>query len=258
MPFTPSRSLITGASSGIGAEFARALAARGSDLVIVARRTDRLEALATELTAAHGVQVETLGADLSEEGAGTALRQQIQGPVDLVVNNAGFGLYGNLVDADPTALDRLIAVDIRSLVETTRAFLPELLQRRRGGIVNIASTAAYQPLPGMATYGAAKAFVLSFTEAIWKEAQPFGVKVTALSPGATESEFFDVVGTENAAIGAKQTAAQVVATGLAALDRRSTPPSVISGGRNAVTAISTRFAPKRFVVSSAARLMRAS
>lgn len=257
MTFSPSRSLVTGASSGIGAEFARALAARGSDLVIVARRLDRLQELASQLSDAYGVRVEVLGADLAEEGAGTALRSRIEGPVDLVVNNAGFGAYGALVDADVDDLDRLIAVDTRALVETTRAFLPELLARRRGAIVNIASTAAYQPLPGMATYAAAKAFVLSFTEAIWKEAQPHGVKVTALSPGATESEFFDVVGTENAAVGTKQTAAQVVATGLGALDRRSTPPSVISGGRNAVTAVATRFAPKRIVVGSAARLMRA-
>jgi short-subunit dehydrogenase len=99
--------------------------------------------------------------------------------------------------------------------------------------------------------------VLSFTEALWKEATDHGVRVTALSPGATESEFFGVVGTENAAIGTKQTAAQVVATGLRALDRRSTPPSIISGGRDAVSAISTRFAPKRFVINSAARLMKA-
>jgi hypothetical protein len=257
MPFQPTRSVITGASSGIGAEFARALAARRSDLVLVARRVDRLQALADELAAAHGVRVEVIGADLAEEGAGAALLERVDGPIDLLINNAGFGVFGPLADADVSALDRMLAVDVRAVVELTRAFLPGLIARRRGGIVNIASTAGYQPLPGFATYGAAKAFVLSFTEAIWKEAQPYGVKVTALSPGATESEFFDVVGTENGAIGTKQTAAQVVATGLGALDRRSTPPSIVSGRRNALTAVSTRFAPKRLVVASAARLMRA-
>lgn len=256
MPFRPTRSLITGASSGIGAEFARALAARGSDVVLVARRVDRMQALADELTAAHGVRVEVIGADLAEEGAGTALFARVEGTVDLLVNNAGFGVYGPLAEAEAAALDRMIAVDIRALVDLTHAFLPGLLERRRGGIINIASTAAYQPLPGMATYAAAKAFVLSFTEAVWKEAQPYGVKVTALSPGATESEFFHVVGSENPAIGAKQTAAQVVATGLGALDRRSTPPSTVSGRRNAFTAVSTRLAPKRVVVASAARLIR--
>jgi short-subunit dehydrogenase len=257
VPFHPTRSLITGASSGIGAEFARSLAARGSDLVLVARRVDRLQALADELTAAHGIHVDVLGADLAEAGAGTALREQVEGPIDFLVNNAGFGIYGHLARADVNDLDRMIAVDIRALVDATRAFLPGMIENGTGGILNFASTAGYQPLPGMATYGAAKAFVLSFTEAVWKEAEPHGVKVMALSPGATESEFFDVVGTENAAVGAKQTAKQVVATGLAALDRRSTPPSVISGGRNAFTAVATRFAPKRFVVNSAARLMRA-
>ena len=257
MTFSSARSVITGASSGIGAEFARALAARGSDLVLVARRVDRLTALAAQLSSAYGVRVEVVGSDLAESGAGTALRGRIDGPVDLLINNAGFGAYGHLADADIVTLDRLIAVDVRALVDATHAFLPELMDRRRGGIVNIASTAAYQPLPGMATYAAAKAFVLAFTEAVWKEAQPRGVKVTALCPGATESEFFDVVGTENAAVGAKQTAQDVVATGLRALDRRSTPPSTISGVRNALTAQATRFAPKRFVIGSAARLMRA-
>lgn len=257
MTFHSTRALVTGASSGIGAEFARALAARGTDLILVARRTDRLQSLADELIAAHGIRVEVVGADLAEAGVGVALRERITGQVDLLVNNAGFGMHGRLVDSDVAGLDRLIAVDIRALVELTHAFLPEMVERGRGGVVNIASTAAYQPLPAMAVYGAAKAFVLSFTEAIWKEAQPHGVKVMALSPGATESEFFDVVGTEDAAVGSKQTAAQVVAVGLRALDRRSSPPSVISGRGNAFTAVATRFVPRRVLLGMAARLMRA-
>lgn len=257
MTFAPARSVITGASSGIGAQFARSLAARGSDLVLIARRTDRLQSLADELTATHGVRAEVIGADLADAGIGAQLRQRIDGPIELLVNNAGFGAHGALADADIETLDRLIAVDIRALVELTHAFLPDLIERRRGGIVNVASTAAYQPLPGMATYGAAKAFVLSFTEAVWREARPHGVKVMALSPGATESEFFDVVGTQDAAVGARQTADQVVSTGLRALDRRSTPPSVISGRRNALTAAGTRFAPKRLVIDMVARLMNA-
>jgi short-subunit dehydrogenase len=254
--FQPTRSLVTGASSGIGAAFARALAARGSDLVLVARRTDRLQALADELVAGHGIRAEVIGMDLSAEGVGSNLRDRVDGPIDLLVNNAGFGVHGPLATADIAALDRMIAVNIRALVELSRAFLPEMLERGAGGIVNIASTAAYQPLPGMAGYGASKAFVLSFTEALWQEARERGVKVLALSPGATESEFFEVVGNENGAVGAKQSAQQVVATGLRALDRRSTPPSVVSGGRNALTALSTRFTPKRLVIPVAARLMR--
>lgn len=256
MTFTPSRSLITGASSGIGAEFARALAARGSDLVLVARRTDRLQSLADELIAAYGIRAEVIGIDLAEEGVGTTLRSRVDGPIELLVNNAGFGAHGPLAEADIAMLDRMIAIDIRAVVELTRAFLPEMLERGRGGIVNISSTAGYQPLPGMANYGASKAFVRSFTEAVWHEAKGRGVKVLALAPGATESEFFDVVGTEAAAVGPKQTARQVVETGLRALDRRSTPPSAISGAGNSFTAHAAAFTPRRMLLGLTARLMR--
>jgi short-subunit dehydrogenase len=258
MTFSPTRSLVTGASSGIGAAFARALAARGSDLVLVARRTDRLRQLADELEAAHGIRAEVLTADLSRPAAGRELRQRIDGDVDTIINNAGFGAHGPVVDEDPELLERLIAVDVTAVVDVTRAFLPELIARRRGAIVNIASTAAFQPVPLMAAYGAAKAFVLSFSQAAWQEARPAGVKVLALAPGFTTTEFFDVAGNAEAGHGTEQTPDEVVATGLRALDRRSTPPVVVSGRANAVGAAVSPLAPRRLVLRTVERMMRLS
>lgn len=256
MAHRASRSLVTGASSGIGAAFARALAARGSDLVLVARRTDRLRELASELEGAHGIRAEVVTADLSEPAAGRALRAAISGDVDTVINNAGFGDHDALVDADPEVLERMIAVDVTALVDITRAFLPAMLQRRHGAIVNIASTAGFQPVPLMAVYGASKAFVLSFSEAVWQEAKPHGVKVLALAPGFTGTEFFEVAGNADATVGIPRTPADVAATGLRALDRRSTPPHVVDGAGNAVSAVASRLAPRRAVIPVVGRLMR--
>ncbi|MEP6482129.1 MAG: SDR family NAD(P)-dependent oxidoreductase [Rhodoglobus sp.] len=250
MSFIPKRSLVTGASAGIGAEFARALAGRGSNLVLAARRTDRLE----ELAATLAVEVQVVTIDLSLPEAGKRLFD-LAGPVDLLVNNAGFGTHGALVDETPERLAQEVAVDVAAVVDATRAFLPAMIAKGFGGIVNVASTAAFQPIPGMAVYGASKSFVLSFSEAMWAEARKHGVKVTALAPGATSTEFFDVVGTSQAAVGRQQTAQQVVATALRALDRRSTPPHVVSGAGNAVAAWGTRLVPKRLLAPMAGRLV---
>jgi len=253
--YQPTRTLITGASSGIGAAYAHAFAARGSDLVLVARRTDRLQALAGELEAAHGIRAEVHTADLSLPGAGRALRDAIPGDVDAVINNAGFGVHSLLADTDPELLEREIAVDVTALVDITRAFLPAMLAAGRGAIVNVASTAAFQPIPRMAVYGASKSFVLSFTRAVWDEARAHGVKVLAVAPGATRTEFFDVVGTESAAVGRYQAPEDVVRTTLRALDRRRTPPSVVSGAANAFAAWGTRFVPAGTLTTMAGRLV---
>jgi short-subunit dehydrogenase len=256
MAYSPTRSLVTGASSGIGAAFARALAARGSDLVLVARRADRLRDLAAELEGAHGIRAEVVPADLSKPEAGRSLRAKIDGDIDTVINNAGFGAHNLLAEEDPDVLSRLIAVDVTAVVDVTRAFLPDMVERRHGAIVNIASTAAFQPVPLMAAYGAAKAFVLSFSQAVWQEARPSGVKVLALAPGFTTTEFFDVAGNAEASHGAEQTPEQVVATGLKALDRRSTPPYVVSGATNAAGAALSPIAPRRLVLRTVERLMK--
>lgn len=256
MTYRATRSLVTGASSGIGAAFARGLAARGSDLVLVARRTDRLTALAAELEAAHGIRAEVITADLAKPAAGRALRKTIDGDVDTVINNAGFGDHGPLVAAHPEVLERMIAVDVAALVDLTRAFLPAMVERGHGAIVNIASTASFQPVPLMAAYGASKAFVLSFSEAMWQETKPHGVKVLALAPGFTATEFSDVAGNAEVTVGVARSAEDVVATGLRALDRRFTPPRVVDGAGNAISAVAASIAPRRAVLPTVERLMR--
>lgn len=170
MNYKRQRALVTGASSGIGAVFARELASRGSDLVLVARSRDKLAALADELSASHGVAADAVVADLAKPSAADRLADELGGrQIDILVNNAGFGLHARLHQADPTMLTEMVQVNVAALVDLTRLYLPGMLARDRGAVINVASTAAFQPVPYMAVYGASKAFVLSFTEALWAE-----------------------------------------------------------------------------------------
>lgn len=232
--------LITGASSGIGTEFARRLAQRGSDVVLVARRQERLDELAAELTAAHGVRATVIPLDLSRPAPGQTLAEEVARrglTVTSVVNNAGFGTFGPFHREDPQRLREEIGVDVAGVVDISRAFIEPLRTAGTGVLINVASMAAYLPVPNMAVYAAAKAFVLSFTEALWQESRDTGLRVIALSPGATSTEFFDVVGSDAADGGSRrQSPEEVVATALRALDRRTPPPSVVSGRLNRVTA----------------------
>lgn len=251
--------LITGASSGLGAEFAGRLAARSANPVLVARREDRLRELATTLETEHGVTASVIAVDLSQPGAAATLTYELATrgiEVDSLINNAGFGLAGDLVDETPERITQMVAVNIATLTDLTRALLPRLLRSGRGILVNIASTAAYQPTPGMAVYGASKAYVLSFTEAIAYETRHSGLRVLALSPGPTRTEFFDVVGTEDAAVGRFQTPADVVSRALDELDRARPRASVVSGRANSITATMARLAPRRLSTTIAARALR--
>lgn len=187
--------LVTGASSGIGAEFSRQLAARGHELVLVARRVERLEALATQLRDLHGVSVTVHPADL-ERGAdreAVAGRLRERSPW-LLVNNAGFGSRGRLDRLDAAREGAEVLVNVVALQQLTLAVLPGNVAAGAGGVVNVASTAAFQPLPHMATYGATKAFVLHFTEAVAEELRGTGVRVLALCPGPTRTEFGEAAG----------------------------------------------------------------
>ncbi|MGW0212155.1 SDR family NAD(P)-dependent oxidoreductase [Streptomyces sp. NPDC003233] len=253
--------LITGASAGLGAEFARQLAARGSDLVLVARRRERLEELAAELRAHHRIQVHVLAMDLATGHPGQALAEQLEQAglhVTSVINNAGFASYGPFHQADPVRMRQEIALDVTAVADISRAFIEQLRTAGRGVLVNVASMAAYQPNPRMALYGATKAFVLSLTEALWEESRNTGLRVLALSPGATRTEFFEVVGTEQAAGGTRLAApADVVRTALAALDRRNPPPSVVAGRMNRVMAFLARLAPRRQVIRAVGRMTAA-
>lgn len=250
--------LITGASSGIGLHFARALAARGSSLVLVARRQDRLDSLAAQLRRDHAVSVDVLSADLSSPTAGADLRTRIDElgvTVTSLINNAGFGTFGPFLDEDPKLLGQEITVDVMTPVQLTSAFLPDLLAAGNGLLINVASMAAYTPTPRMAVYGAAKAFVLSFTESLWAELQGTGVTVFALSPGATSTEFNAVVGTEDATAGATpRTPANVVATALEHLESRRPGPSVIDGSSNRFAAATLKLVSRRKTASMMHRL----
>jgi short-subunit dehydrogenase len=254
--FNGRTALVTGASSGLGVEFARQLAADGADLVLVARRAEPMEELAGRLRTTFGVQVTVLPTDLAEPGATVRLVKRLQEAgieVDLLVNNAGFGWHGDLVGADPERMKTMIDLNCTALVDLTTRLLPGMLARGECGVLNVASTAAYQPVPQMAVYGATKAFVLSFSEALWAETRGRGVTVTVLSPGATATEFFRVAG-ESASFGRRATASEVVATGLRAWRRGA--PSVISGRLNAAMASSARFSPRRLTVLVAQRMMK--
>ncbi|HNM95621.1 MAG TPA: SDR family oxidoreductase, partial [Mycobacterium sp.] len=243
--------LITGASAGLGAEYARRFAALGHDLVLVARRREALERLAAELRAAHGIDVTVIALDLATPSAGADLAAATEAAgitVDVLVNNAGFGTHGDLVDADPQRLAAEIQLNCSTLVDVTARYLPGMRTRGKGSIVNIASTAGFQPVPHMAVYGATKAFVLSFSEALWAEEKPHGIRVLAVCPGATDTEFFDTAG-ESAAVGKKRSADQVVERTIRELS--SSKPSFVDGPANVIAArLLNRITPRRLLIQA--------
>jgi short-subunit dehydrogenase len=250
--------LITGASSGIGALFAQALAARGMHLVLVARSQDKLEALAQRLSRAHGVRVHIVAADLSQPGSAQHVLAQATAKgvaIDVLVNNAGFATYGVFETVSLERQREEIMLNCSGLMEMTHAFLPGIVARGRGGVINVASTAAFQPVPYMATYGATKAFVLSFSEALWAENRGRGIRVLALCPGATETPFFDVVGAAEASVGgAREKPEVVVARALKAFEKGRS--YVISGTKNYLMANLGRFLPRATVASTTGQVMR--
>lgn len=257
MTISPRTVLITGASSGLGTEFADRFARRGSALVLVARREDRLRELAERLTRDHGVRVDAIPLDLGQPNAAALLRERLDDAgirIDGLINNAGFGMHGPLAEADPARTDAMVQLNVATLTSLTREFLPDILATD-GTLVNIASAVAYQPFPTMAAYGASKAYVLSFTEAIAYEARDTNARILAVSPGSTRTEFFDVVGDEVVGPGGFQTAAQVVDRALRALDARSRPASVVTGWRNAALAALAGILPRRATLEITGRAM---
>ena len=234
--------LITGASAGLGVEFARQLSAKGHRLVLAARRTDRLVTLAKELGNARAVT-----ADLSRPGSAAKLLADIDAAgeqVDLLVNNAGFGLTGQFAKLDADRQREMIDLNCGALTDLCRLVAPAMVDRKSGGILNVASTAAFQPGPRMAVYFATKAYVLSFTEALHEELKPHGIKVSALCPGPTRTEFGAVAGfgPEGAFDRLSMDSATVVRLGIEGLEKNKAV--VITGLTNKVGAISTRFVPR--------------
>ena len=196
-PSTAGAALVTGASAGIGAAIARELAGRGHDLILVARREQRLRSLADELGSEHGVAAEVIAADLSREDERERLHSAIAERgrwVEVLVNNAGFGSRGRFVDGDTARMVEMVEVNVAAVVDLSGRFMPGMANRGRGAVINIASAASFQPIPGTAVYAASKAFVLSFSEAIRTEMRGTGVTVTAVCPGPVETEFTEAAG----------------------------------------------------------------
>ena len=242
MDFKNKTALVTGASSGIGAAFARQLAAAGAHLVLVARRRDRLKELSAELTKKHGVIVEVVDLDLTTESAVTTLKEKVKDlgvTVDILVNNAGFATSGGFEHEDLARALAQVDLNVKALVALTHAFIPEMLERKSGAVINVASTAAFQPVPTMAVYGATKAFVLSFSEALWAECDGRGVRVLALCPGGTETEFFEVAGSSGTG-SQRETPDQVARVAIEELSAKKMKPSVVSGTRNKVLSLLPR------------------
>jgi uncharacterized protein len=248
--------LVTGASSGIGATFARELASRKIDLILVARSQDKLEQLATELATQHQIKTTVIVKDLTEPAAGQAVFEQVQAQgstVDLLINNAGFGDYGAFSDRPLSKQLEMVQLNITVLVELTGLFLPLMQKQGSGGIINISSIAAFQPLPYMSVYAATKAFVLNFTEALWAENKQSGVSILAVCPGATESEFFkradfpDTFGSGDAS--SMASSETVVKEALRAMDKKQS--TVVTGGiANQLLVNIPRFVPRDFLVNA--------
>jgi hypothetical protein len=243
--------LVTGASAGIGRELARCFARDGADLVLLARREGRLEALADELEGAHGVGAHVLPADLSEPDAPDAVAQRLDGAglrPDVLVNNAGFGARGAFAELDAGRQRDMVEVNVSALTGLTRRLLPGMIEAGRGGVLNVASTAAFQPGPYMAVYYATKAYVLSFSEALSEEVAGTGVTVSCLAPGPVKTEFAERAGIEDTPLlksGATMGPAEVARIGHEGF--RAGEALVIPGALNRALAFLNRFLPRALV-----------
>lgn len=249
--------LITGASAGIGEVFAKQLAKEGNNLILVARRKDKLDLLAEQLTSSHGVHVQTLAVDLSVAGSGSSLANQISDAnwaIKGLINNAGFGDRGAFADLPLARQLNMIQLNVNSLVELTYCLLPGILKQQNGYIINVASTAAFQAGPNMAIYYATKAFVLSFSEALHEELRSKGVSVSALCPGATLSEFASEAHMTDSKLfkAGAMTAEAVVKKAL----KRKKRAIVITGGKNKMMVWSGKVSP-RFMTRKVAGWLQA-
>jgi uncharacterized protein len=265
-PNSASAALVTGASSGIGSEIARLLAERGHALVLVARRKDRLTALADELNEAYGVRTETIAADLAKptpRGRIAGRIEELGLEVEVLINNAGFATGGEpFYKADPDREIEQVRVDVEAVVALTSAFLPAMVERSRGAILNVASTAGMQPIPYSAGYSAAKAYVLNFSEAIHQEVRGKGVTVTALAPGPVDTDFWQIAGWETSTgksfersvPGALITPQQAARAGVEGLERGERV--VVPGLPIRAAMLASRYIPHAVKLPALARFMK--
>jgi len=249
--------LVTGASAGIGVALATQLSAGGTHLVLTARRRGRLEELSRKLKDANGIQTEIVVADLAQTDApGEIFRftKEKGIAVEILINNAGFGQYGEFAEVETQRLLDMVQVNCTAVVHLTRLYLPDMIARRRGHVLILASTASFQAVPYISTYAATKAFDLLFAEGLAEEMKPHGIRVCALCPGSTESEFHAVAGQEKFTGDNPETAQKVARTGLQALAAGES--YVISGLGNYLGAQSQRIVPRRIVTRIAAKMFR--
>lgn len=257
-PFAGAWALVTGASSGIGEEFARQLAHRGANLVLTARSEARLQNLAADLARVNGVATRVIAADLSDPAGVEHLLDAVRASGDLiehVVNNAGFGSAGALARLDPARESAMVRLNVEAVVRLTRALLEPMQDAGRGGFINVASTASFQPVPFMATYGASKAFVLHFTLALAAELEGTGVRALALCPGPVRTGFQAVAGIGKPGMAlAELTSERTVASALAAYERgeRLCVPGFVNGAQSVVS----KLLPRSLVTWAAARTMK--
>ena len=247
--------LVTGASAGIGWELAKQLAAGGANLVLTARRRERLEQLAGELSTRNSVRVEVLAADLARPATPAEIFAHTQGKgiaVEFLANNAGFGVYGHFYRADIGRQLEMVQVNVAAVVHLTHLYLGPMVERRHGDILIVASTAAFQGVPYISTYAATKGFDLLFAEGLAQEVRQFGVNVCALCPGSTQTEFQQVAGEPDRGARHVETAEKVARVGLESLAKGKT--YVISGLPNYLSVHSQRLAPRPFVNRVAAKM----
>jgi uncharacterized protein len=248
--------LVTGASAGIGVALAEDLATGGTKLVLTARRKDRLDELAQRLASNYRVQTEVYAADLADSNAPEKIFAFTKGKgieIDLLINNAGFGQYGELTTIETTRLLEIVQVNCAAVVHLTRLYLPDMVKRRRGDVLILASNASFQAVPYISTYAATKAFDLLFAEGLAEEMKPYGIRVCALCPGSTESEFHVVAGQQKFRR-KSETAQKVARTGLQALAAGKS--YVISGLGNYLGAHSQRLVPRRLVTKIVAGMFK--
>ena len=249
--------LVTGASAGIGVALAEELAAAGANVVLTARRLDRLDTLAARLKSEYGVQTRTLAADLADAAVPQKLVDATEGagvPIDILINNAGFGYSGEFAKSDAETQRKMVDLNCAAVVHTTRLFLPKMIERRRGYVMIVASTAAYQPVGYIATYAATKVFDRFLAEALAHEVAGYGIRVSALCPGPTESEFHAIAGTREQLGRGKQSAEDVARIGLEGMVRGKHWVIPYFAGKAMV--FMQRLLPRRLVSGAAARMFR--
>lgn len=255
--YTGKVALITGASAGIGKVFATELAAKGCHVILVARSKEKLDSLASELASKYPIHTYSITQDLSKPGSVEELADQIRTlglQVNILINNAGFGTFGRFEEISPEREQEEIRLNIASLVAMNHQFLPEMQRRKDGIIINVASVAAFQPAPYMAVYSATKAFVLSFSEALWAENRDRGVRILALCPGATETEFFNVTGSDAASGRKLASPIDVVKTGFRGIEKKRS--YIIAGKLNYWASQGSRLLPRKQVVTLMERIVR--